>query len=313
MLRFLFRRLLIAIPTLFVVVTLAFFMMRAAPGNPFIGERRLTPEVERNVMAKYGLDRPLPVQYLNYVGGVLHGDFGPSLKYRDKTVLRIIEDGFPKSLLIGTLAMGLAAVVGCMLGVVAALRQNRPPDYAAMAVAVLGVCIPTFVTAPLLVLLFASKLGVLPTAGWPAATQSWASGWRYLVMPVVVLSLPQIAIISRLTRAGMIEVLRSNYVRTARAKGLPEHSVVLRHALRGAILPLVSYLGPATAGVITGSLVVEQIFQLPGIGRAFVISALERDYTVVMGVVILYAALILALNLVADVLYALLDPRVRLS
>jgi oligopeptide transport system permease protein len=313
MLRFLFRRLLIAIPTLFVVVTLAFFMMRAAPGNPFIGERRLSPEVERNVMAKYGLDRPLPVQYLNYVGGVLHGDFGPSLKYKDKTVLRIIQDGFPKSLLIGSLAMALAAVVGVSLGVIAALRQNRAADYTAMAVAVLGVCIPTFVTAPLLVLLFASKLGVLPTAGWPAATQSWATAWRYLVMPVVVLSLPQIAIISRLIRAGMIEVLRSNYVRTARAKGLPESSVVLRHALRGAILPLVSYIGPATAGVITGSLVVEQIFQLPGIGRAFVTSALQRDYTVVMGVVILYAGLILLLNLVADVLYAMLDPRVRLS
>jgi oligopeptide transport system permease protein len=313
MLRFLFRRLLIAVPTLFVVVTLAFFMMRAAPGNPFIGERRLSPEVEKNVMAKYGLDRPLPVQYLDYVGGVLHGDFGPSLKYKNKTVLRIIEDGFPKSLLIGSLAMSLAAAAGVTLGVVAALRQNKAADYTAMAVAVLGVCIPTFVTAPLLVLLFASILGVVPTAGWPAPTQPLATAWKYLVLPVVVLSLPQIAIISRLIRAGMIEVMRSNYVRTARAKGLPEHSVVLRHALRGAILPLVSYLGPATAGVITGSLVVEQIFQLPGIGRAFVTSALQRDYTVVMGVVILYAALILFLNLAADLLYALLDPRVRLS
>lgn len=313
MLRFLFRRLLTAIPTLFVVVTLAFFMMRAAPGSPFVGERRLSPEVERNVMAKYGMDRPLPVQYANYVGGVLHGDFGPSLKYKDKSVLRIIADGFPNSLLIGTLAMALGAVVGVSLGVVAALRQNRGADYAAMGVAVLGVCIPTFVTAPLLVLVFAAWLGVLPTAGWPARTEPWTQAWHYLVLPVVVLSLPQIAIISRLTRAGMIEVMRSNYVRTARAKGLPERSVVLRHALRGAILPLVSYIGPATADVITGSLVVEQIFQLPGIGRAFVTSALQRDYTVVMGVVILYAGLILLLNLAADLLYALLDPRVRLS
>ena len=312
MLRFLFRRLLIAIPTLFVVVTLAFFMMRAAPGSPFVNERRLSPEVERNVMAKYGMDRPLPVQYLNYVGGVLHGDFGPSLKYKDKTVVRIIAEGFPNSLLIGGLAMALGGIVGVTLGVIAALRQNRAADYAAMGVAVLGVCIPTFVTAPLLVLLFAAWLGALPTAGWPSPTEPWTEAWRYLAMPVVVLSLPQIAIISRLTRAGMIEVMRSNYVRTARAKGLPEHSVVLRHALRGAILPLVSYIGPATAGVITGSLVVEKIFQLPGIGRAFVTSALQRDYTVVMGVVILYATLILLLNLVADVLYAVLDPRVRL-
>jgi oligopeptide transport system permease protein len=313
MLRFLSRRLLIAIPTMFIVITLAFFMMRAAPGSPFVGERRLSPEVERNVMAKYGLDRPLIVQYGAYVGGVLKGDFGPSLKYKDKSVARIIQQGFPHSLLIGGLAMILAAIVGVSLGVIAALRQNRAADYTAMGVAVLGVCIPTFVTAPLLVLLFASKLGVLPTAGWPAPTQPLSSAWRYFVMPVVVLSLPQIAIISRLIRAGMIEVMRSNYVRTARAKGLPESSVVFRHALRGAILPLISYIGPATAGVITGSLVVEQIFQLPGIGRAFVTSALQRDYTVVMGVVILYAALILLLNLAADILYAMLDPRVRLS
>ncbi len=313
MLRFLLRRLLIAIPTMFIVVTLAFFMMRAAPGSPFVNERHLSPEVEANVMAKYGMDRPLVVQYANYVGGVLHGDLGPSLKYKDKTVLRIISEGFPNSLLIGGMAMGIAVILGVSLGVIGALRQNGPADYTAMGVAVLGVCIPTFVTAPMLVLLFASNLGVLPTGGWPTATQPFSSAWRYFVLPVVVLSLPQIAIISRLTRAGMIEVLRSNYVRTARAKGLPEHSIVLRHALRGAILPLVSYLGPATAGVITGSLVVERIFSLPGIGKAFVASALMRDYTVVMGVVILYAGLILFLNLVADVLYAALDPRVRLS
>ena len=313
MLRFLFRRLLIAIPTLFVVVTLAFFMMRAAPGNPFMGQRRLAPEVEKNVMAKYGLDRPLPVQYLNYVGGVLHGDFGPSLKYKNKTVMQVIAAGFPKSLLIGGVAMLIATLTGSALGAAAALRQNRPADYAAMTVAVLGICVPTFVTAPLLVLVFGSRLGLLPIAGWPGSGQPLLSAVRYLILPIAVLALPQIAIISRLVRAGMIEVLRSNYVRTARAKGLPEHSVVIRHALRGAILPVVSYLGPATAGVITGSLVVEQIFQLPGIGRAFILSALQRDYTVVMGVVILYAALILFLNLVSDVLYALLDPRVKLS
>ena len=313
MLRFLFRRLLIAIPTMFIVVTLAFFMMRAAPGSPFVGERHLSPEVEANVMAKYGMNRPLGVQYLNYVGGVLHGDFGPSLKYKDKSVVRIIAEGFPNSLLIGGVSMAIAAVIGVALGVVGALRQNGPADYTAMGVAVLGVCIPTFVTAPLLVLLLASKLGVLPTGGWPTPSEPLSSAWRYFVMPITVLALPQIAIISRLTRAGMIEVMRSNYVRTARAKGLPESSVVFRHALRGAILPLVSYIGPATAGVITGSLVVERIFSLPGIGRAFVLSALQRDYTVVMGVVILYAGLILLLNLVADLLYAALDPRVRLG
>jgi oligopeptide transport system permease protein len=305
MLSFLLRRLLVAVPTLFLVVTVAFFMMRAAPGNPFETGRRLSPEIERAVAAKYGLDRPLPEQYAKYLGDVLRGDLGPSLKYRDKTVADFIAEGFPKSLILGLSALTLALATGMGLGIAAALQQNKPPDYLATAFAVLGVCIPTFVTAPLLVLLFASKLGWLPIGGW--------GGVRNLILPIVVLALPQIAIISRLTRAGMIEVLRSNFVRTARAKGLPEHRIVLKHALRGAVLPLVSYLGPAAAGLITGSLIVEQIFGLPGLGRAFVIGALQRDYTVVMGVVILYATLILLLNLVADVLYAVLDPRVRLA
>jgi oligopeptide transport system permease protein len=287
------------------VITVAFFMMRAAPGNPFETGRRLSPEIEQAVQAKYGLDRPLAVQYLNYLGDVVRGDLGPSLKYRDKTVADFIADGFPKSLTLGASALGIALVIGVGLGVAAALRQNQTTDYVATTLAILGVCIPTFVTAPLLVLLFAAKLGILPTAGW--------GGVQNLVLPVTVLALPQIAIISRLTRAGMIETLRSNFVRTARAKGLSEYRIVMQHALRGAVLPLVSYLGPAAAGLITGSLVVEQIFGLPGLGRAFVIGALQRDYTVVMGVVILYASLILLLNLLSDVLYAVLDPRVKLS
>jgi oligopeptide transport system permease protein len=303
--RFLLRRLLVAVPTLFLVIAAAFFMMRAAPGSPFLGERKLTPEVEKAINAKYGLDKPLPVQFVTYVGGVLKGDFGPSMKYRDKTVAEMIGEGFPKSAILGLSAITLGLVAGVGLGIAAALRQNRPADYFATALAVLGICIPTFVTAPLLVLLFGSKLGWLPIAGW--------GGVKNLVLPVIVLALPQIAIISRLTRAGMIEVLGSNHVRTARARGLSEGRVVVRHALQGALLPLVSYLGPAVAGLITGSLVVEQIFNLPGLGKYFVVSALQRDYTVVMGVVILYATLILALNLLADVIYALLDPRVKLS
>jgi oligopeptide transport system permease protein len=307
MLRFIGRRLLVAIPTLFVVVTLAFFMMRAAPGGPFDTDRRLSPEIERNVLARYGMNKPLPQQYLDYVGGVLHGDLGPSLKYKDKSVLQILKENYPVSLKLGLSAILIAGVTGVSLGVLAALRQNRPADHGVMAVAILGVCVPTFVTAPLLVLAFASKLGWLPTAGWNNGALA------NMVLPVIVLALPQIAIISRLTRAGMIEVLRSNYVRTARAKGLPEHRIVTRHALRAAILPLVSYLGPACAGLLTGSLVVEKIFNLPGLGKFFVISALQRDYTVVMGMVIVYAGLILALNLAADLLYAALDPRVRLA
>jgi oligopeptide transport system permease protein len=219
----------------------------------------------------------------------------------------MIGDGYPVSLKLGLSALVIALAIGLTLGVVAALRQNRPADYAASAVAVLGVCIPTFVTAPMLILLFASKLGWLPSGGWNNGTIA------NLVLPVTVLALPQIAIISRLTRAGMVEVLRSNWIRTARAKGLPEHRIVLGHALRGAVIPLVAYLGPATAGLITGSLVVERIFQLPGLGKYFVDGALQRDYTVVMGVVIVSATLILVLNLVADLVVAALDPRVKLT
>lgn len=307
MLRFIGRRLLVAVPTLFLVVTVAFFMMRAAPGGPFDMDRKLSPAIERNLRAQYGMNKPLPEQYFDYVGGVLKGDLGPSLKYRDKTVLQILKENYPVSLTLGLSAIVIASVAGVSLGVLAAMRQNRGVDYAVMGVAILGVCVPTFVTAPLLVLVFASKLGWLPTAGWNGGALA------NLVLPVTVLALPQIAIISRLTRAGMIEVLRSNYVRTARAKGLPEHRIVTHHALRAAILPLVSYLGPACAGLLTGSLVVERIFNLPGLGKFFVISALQRDYTVVMGMVIVYAGLILLLNLLADLLYAALDPRVRLS
>ncbi|MEY3260154.1 MAG: oligopeptide transporter permease OppB [Pseudomonadota bacterium] len=305
MFRFLLRRLMVAVPTLFLVVTAAFFMMRAAPGNPFDSDRKLPPEVERSIMAKYGMDRPLGEQYVAYVGNVLQGDLGPSLKYKDKSVAELISEGLPTSAVIGLSALTLACLVGIGLGIIAALRQNQMIDNVTMAIAVLGVCIPTFVTAPLLVLVFAAKLGWLPTAG--------LNGIRSLILPVAVLALPQIAIISRLTRAGMIEVLRSNYIRTARAKGLSEVRIVLRHGLRAAILPLVSYLGPACAGLLTGSLVIEKIFSLPGLGKSFVIGALQRDYTVVMGVVIVYAGLILLLNLLADIAYAMLDPRVRLS
>jgi oligopeptide transport system permease protein len=305
MLSFLLRRLLVAVPTLLMVVTVAFFMMRAAPGGPFDSNRKLAPEVEHNLKVKFGLDRPLGVQYLTYLNRVAHGDLGPSLKYQDRSVLDIIREGFPTSLRLGLSALILGGVLGLSLGVAAALRQNTAGDYVVTTVAILGVCIPTFVTGPILVLIFASQLGWLPTGG--------LSDLRGYVLPVAVLSLPQIAIISRLTRSGMVEVLRSNYVRTARAKGLPERTIVLKHALRAAVLPLVSYLGPAAAGLITGSLVVEKIFTLPGLGKAFVISALQRDYTVVMGVVILYASLVIGLNLLAEIIQSLLDPRMRLS
>ncbi len=305
MLRFLLRRLLVAIPTLLLVITASFFMMHAAPGGPFDSARRLPPEVEKNLKAKYGLDKPLPIQYVTYVGGVLRGNLGPSLKYSSKTVVQIIVENFPTSLRLGLSSLIIGVTIGIALGAIAALRQNTGVDYGVTTFAILGICVPTFVTAPLLVLLFAQTLDWFPTGG--------VSELKSYVLPVITLALPQVAVVSRLTRAGMIEVLHSNYIRTARAKGLSETSIVMRHALRAAVLPLVGYLGPATAGVITGSLVVERIFGMPGLGKFFVVSALERDYTVVLGVVILYATLVIALNLAAEVIQAMLDPRIRLS
>ena len=307
MIAYALRRLLGAIPTLFIIVTLAFFMMRAAPGGPFDSERRLPPEVERNVKAAYNLDKPLAQQYLIYLGKVVQGDLGPSFKNKDFTVVQLIGTGLPVSARLGLSAMALALLLGTALGVAAALKQNRWEDYSVMTGAMLGITIPTFVTAPILTLIFGIYAGLLPVGGWNGGALS------NMILPVTVLALPQIAIVARLMRGSMVEVLRANYIRTARAKGLPTHRIVLGHALRAAALPLVSYLGPALAAVLTGSLIVEQIFGLPGIGRYFVQGALNRDYTLVMGVVICYAALIVLLNFLADIAYSLLDPRVSHS
>jgi len=308
------KRFLGAVPTLFIIVTVAFFMMRAAPGGPFDAARKLPPEIERNVKIAYNLDKPLIVQYGIYLGRLAHGDLGPSFKNKDFTVAQLIGIGLPVSMRLGLWAMALAIFFGVSLGIWAALRQNHWQDYSVMTLAMFGITIPTFVTAPILTLIF-GVYGVnifgqeftLPVGGWNGGA------WRNMILPVTVLALPQIAIIARLTRGSMIEVLQSNYIRTARAKGLSAHAVVLRHALRAALLPLVSYLGPAVAGILTGSLIVEQIFGIPGIGRYFIQAALNRDYTLVLGVIICYAALIVLLNFIADMLYGLLDPRVRLS
>ena len=311
MLSYAIRRVLGAIPTLLIIITLAFFMMHLAPGGPFDSERRLPPEIEKNIQAAYDLDKPVYQQYLIYLGRLAHGDFGPSYKNKDFTVTQLIAVGLPVSMRLGISAIIIAILLGMTLGIAAALNQNRVGDYTVMAVAMGGITIPTFVTAPLLTLLF-GVYGLhifgaditLPVAGWDGGKIA------NMILPVTVLALPQIAIISRLMRGSMIEVMHSNYVRTARAKGLPSHLVVMRHALRAAMLPLVSYLGPAIADIVTGSLVVEQIFGLPGVGRYFVQGALNRDYTLVMGVVIFYAAIIIVLNLIADLLYRVLDPRV---
>ncbi|HTQ13397.1 MAG TPA: oligopeptide ABC transporter permease OppB [Rhizomicrobium sp.] len=308
------RRILGAIPTLFIIVTLAFFMMRIAPGGPFDSERRLPPEIEHNIKAAYDLDKPVYEQYVIYLGRLAHFDLGPSFKNKDFTVTQLIETGLPVSAKLGLSAMVLAILFGITFGTVAALKQNQATDYAVMSTAMIGITIPTFVTAPILTLIFGvygvSMFGLdltLPVGGWNGGAV------RNMILPVIVLALPQTAIIARLVRGSMVEVLRSNYVRTARAKGLPNRLVVFRHALRAALLPVVSYLGPAIAGVLTGSLVVETIFGIPGIGRYFINGALNRDYTLVMGVVIYYASFVILLNLVADILYAALDPRVRLD
>jgi oligopeptide transport system permease protein len=306
------RRLLGAIPTLFIIITLTFFMMRLAPGGPFDSQRRLPPEIEHNIKAAYNLDKPVYEQYFIYLGRLAHGDLGPSFKNKDFTVTEMIADGLPVSARLGLSAMTLAILVGMTLGTIAALRQNKTTDYAVMAGAMIGITIPTFVMAPILTLIF-GVYGVtlfgydisLPVGGWNGGAL------RNMILPVLVLSLGPIAAIARLTRGSMVEVLHSNYVRTARAKGLSTLKIVIRHALRAAVLPLVSYLGPAIAGILTGSLIIEQIFGIPGIGRYFVQGALNRDYTLVMGVLIYYATFVILLNLAADLLYAVLDPRVR--
>jgi oligopeptide transport system permease protein len=302
---YLVRRLLISVPTLLIIVTIAFFMMRVAPGGPFDQERALPPEIERNMLAAYNLNAPLIVQYWDYLKGVIHGDFGPSFKYRDFTVAELLWSGFPASLRVGGIAIALAVVIGVTLGTIAALRQNSGIDYAVMATAMTGITIPNFVMAPLLTLVLGVYLGWLPVAGWGGGAP------RFLILPVIALALPQIAYIARLTRGSMIETLNANFVRTARAKGLREQIVVVRHTLRGALLPVISYLGPATAQIMTGSVVIETIFGIPGIGRYFVQGALNRDYTLVMGTVIVYGVLIILLNLVVDLLYGLLDPKVK--
>jgi oligopeptide transport system permease protein len=306
------RRILGAIPTLFIIITLSFFIMRLAPGGPFASDRVLPPEIAKNIAAAYDLDKPLYQQYFIYLNRLLHGDFGPSYKIRDFTVTELIANGFPASLKLGLLAITLAVALGTTLGVWAALRQNRPADYSVMTLAMLGICIPSFVTAPLLQLIFGiyglHVFGFelsLPVGGWDGGAA------RNIVLPVIVLSLGPIAVIARLTRGSMVEVLHSNFIRTAHAKGLPGSRIILHHALHAGLLPLVSYLGPAIADIVTGSLIVENIFQIPGIGRYFVQAALNRDYTLVMGVTIFYASLIITLNLIVDLLYGVLDPRVR--
>ena len=305
MLRYALLRVLGAIPTLLLVIVLAFLMVHAAPGGPFDDERVLPADVAANIEAAYHLDEALPAQFARYMSGLLRGDLGPSYRYRDHTVSEPIGAGFPLSLQIGVLAVALALMLGITSGTAAALRQGTMLDRVVMSLAMTGISIPVFVVAPVLVLLLAVKLQWLP-AGWSGAT-----GAAKFVLPVITLALPQIAYIARLTRASMIDVLGQDFIRTARAQGLGTGALIRVHALKPAMLPVLSYLGPAIAAVLTGSVVVEEVFGIPGLGQFFVRGALNRDYTLVLGIVIFYATLIIALNLIVDLLYSVLDPRVR--
>ncbi|HLZ98091.1 MAG TPA: ABC transporter permease subunit [Steroidobacteraceae bacterium] len=305
MIRHFIKRLAGALPTLFIIITAAFFLIRAAPGGPFDQEQTLPPEILANLQTAYGLDLPVWAQYGRYMGALAHGDFGPSFKYKDFTVTELIAQGFPVTLKIGTLALIVALGLGIPLGAYAALHQHSAGDHAAMSLAVVGIAVPSFVVLPFLGLVFGVYLHWLPVAGWEPGSA------RHLVLPVIALCLPPLCIIARMTRGSMLEVLRSQYIRTAFAKGLPLRVVILRHALRPALVPVAGYLAPAVASIMTGSLVVESIAGLPGIGRYLVQGALNRDYTLVMGMVIIYSGLLIAMGLAVDLLYAWLDPRIR--
>ncbi len=305
MIGFLVKRLVWTAATMWVVFTITFFLMRSVPGGPFDGERKLDPEIKRNIESRYGTNDPLPVQYFRELGNVCRGDLGPSYKLADYTVNEIIAQGFPVSASLGTLALCFAIGLGLPVGIVAATRRGKLPDYGAMTLATIGMALPEFFVAPLAIIVFVFVWPLFPAAGW--------GSWQQLILPSVCLGLPYAAYIARLTRTGMLDVLSQDYIRTAHAKGLAPRDVVLRHALKGAMLPVVSFLGPATAGILTGSLIEEAIFAIPGLGIHFVQSAQQRDYTLAMGLVLLYFLLLSLMNLVVDLLYKLLDPRVKID
>ena len=303
MLRFTFRRLLQIIPVLWIIITATFFMIRFVPGGPFTAEKAVTPEILRNLEAHYGLNKPLYQQYFDYMGSLLRGDLGPSFKYPNRTVNEIIGDKLPTSLELGFISLAIALTIGITLGTLAAVKRNSWLDYVCSSTAMIGICVPTFVLGPLLVLTFAIRFQWLNASGWYGPSDR--------ILPCLTLGCVYAAYIARLTRGGMLEVLNQDYIRTARAKGASEARVVFKHALRGGLLPVVSFLGPGIAGILTGSFVIETIFQIPGLGREFVNSAFNRDYTLVLGTVILYASLIVILNLVVDVVQIWLNPKLK--
>lgn len=303
MFRFIARRLLQTIPVLLVIITATFFMVRFVPGGPFTSEKALPPEILRNIEAHYGLDQPLWRQYVNYLGQVARGDLGPSFKYTNRSVNEIIGQTLPVSLELGGWALLVALAVGLPLGVLAAVRRNSWLDYACSVIGMIGICVPVYVSGPLFALLFGVYLQWVNVSGWYEGIDR--------VLPALTLGLAYAAYIMRMTRGGMLEVLGQDYIRTARAKGASEARIVLRHALRGGLLPVVAFLGPAVAGILTGSFVIETVFQIPGLGRQFVISAFSRDYTLILGTVILYATLIVVCNLIVDIAQVWLNPKLK--
>ena len=305
MIFFMLKRLLEAIPTLLILITVSFFLMRLAPGSPFSSERSIPAEVLANINAKYHLDEPMINQYFYYLGGLLQGDLGPSFRYKDFTINELVAQSFPVSAEIGIWSFIVALILGVSCGIFAALRQNSWLDHSVMAFANLGIVLPNFVLAPLCILLFSIYLQWLPSGGWNNGA------WPYLIMPVIAMSTSYIAQIARITRGSMIETMHSNFIRTARAKGLPLFHIIFRHALRPAMLPVVSYLGPVFVAILTGSVVVDVYFGTGGIGQHFINGALNRDYSMVMGVTILIGTLTIVFNAIVDILYAVIDPKIR--
>jgi oligopeptide transport system permease protein len=303
MLRFIAKRFFEAIPVLLIVATLTFFMMKLAPGGPFDKDKATTPEIKLALEAQYGLNKPLVEQYFNYLKQLLHGDLGPSFKYAGWTVNELLAGAAPVSIELGCYALAFALTVGLIAGIIASLRQNTASDHIPMALATLGICLPTFVTGPLLILVFGLTLGWFNSSGWDFASDR--------VLPSITLGLYYTAYIARLTRGGMLEILNQDFIRTARAKGASEWRIVWKHSLRGGLLSVVSFIGPAVSGLVTGSLVVETIFQIPGLGRFFVMAGFNRDYTMVMGTVLFYAVLIIVMNLLVDVVQVWLNPKLR--
>jgi oligopeptide transport system permease protein len=306
MTKYIVRRFLGLLPTLFIIVTVSFFVIRVAPGGPFAREKAIPKQVLDNILKKYHMDEPLVKQYGRYLLDVVRGDLGPSFRLKDFTVTALVIKSLPNSMVLGLMSLSVALLLGISTGIVSATRQNTGLDYASMAVSIVGISIPLFVIGPILVFVFALRLKWIPTSGWIMAGGSW----KTVFLPVITLCLPYFAYIARLSRASILEVLRSDYVRTARAKGLGESAIMFRHILKGALLPVVSYLGPAFAGIVTGTVVVETIFRVPGLGLFFIQSALNRDYTLIMGTVIVYSAVLLVMNFVVDIVYGFMDPRI---